>query len=234
MDTEKVINRLYPKATRRPRFVRDPRSTRLAGWTMVFVALVYAVGQIYYYNRLVDLEYNVDAAWAQVEAQQQRRYHIQKNLTRLVVGYRLHEAETLSSLTQMRTGRTPPAEGNAAPAAAAEPSAQGDVVSQDQIDKLLARIQVVAEQYPQLRLTENIQQFSASVIESEKEIARLTIEYNNAVNIYTTMLHQFPGKVFGKIVGFKTRHFYKPDAEKLSFHQLDLDFDKAAKDGTPH
>ena len=49
------------------------------------------------------------------------------------------------------------------------------------------------------------------------------MEYNNAVNMYTSVLYTFPGRLFGKTLGFEAYEFYRPDDPGiLEFNQLEL------------
>jgi len=57
---------------------------RVAGIVLV---VGWAAAHLYYYNMLVDMEFNAQEAWAQVETQWQRRYNIQHNVTQLVLEY---------------------------------------------------------------------------------------------------------------------------------------------------
>lgn len=190
------------------------------------LALVLWIGMhVYYYNLLVNLECNVQAAWAQVEAQLQRRFYIQQNLTKIVIDYSQYEKELLTNLTKMRTS-VPAAKAKEAqqpPAESSSPSAlpQPEQMTRLQLDKLFSNILLVAEQYPQLKLTENFQQFSTVIVDVETQIAERLMGYNDSVNNYTTTLTQFPGNVFGAICGFQLYKFYTPDKEILSFQPVE-------------
>jgi len=184
---------------------------------------VWILLHLYYYNVLVDLESNVKAHCAHVEAQLQRRNHIQQNLTRIVIAYSKYERDTLTELTEMRTAAS--AGGRAAKATDANrqsPSQPNQAshpaqLKESGIAKLFPDVRLTAEQYPQLKLTENLQQVSASVIDTEKQIAEQIIAYNEAVNAYTTVLEQFPGNIVGATFGFKMYDYYQPDKELLKF-----------------
>ncbi len=189
---------------------------------------VWTVVHLYYYNVLVDLEFNVQEAWAQVEAQLQRRYNIQQNLTQIVVDYSKYEKDTLTELIKIRTaalaGKQPAGKGaakatDAKQGAVAEPSfpEQLKLLTKSELDKLFPDILLVAEQYPDLKLTENFQQFSTAIIDTEIKIAERISEYNTAVNTYTTTRTQFPGNVFAATFGFASHDFHTPDKELLSF-----------------
>jgi len=205
---------------------------RMWTWHLVIASVavtVWIAMHLYYYNLLVDLEYNVKAAWAQVEAQLQRRFHIQQNLTRIVIDYSQYEKDTLIRLTEMRTsvmGGDPAAGARNAnqqsPAESSKPSPlpQTEQMMPSRLDKLFPDILLVAEQYPQLKLTENFQQFSEAIIDTENQIAGRIMDYNEKVNIYTTTRKQFPANFFGAVFGFQMYEYYTPDEEVLSFQPV--------------
>jgi LemA protein len=199
---------------------------------LVFGSLAVAVWMmfhLYYYNLLVDLGFNVQASWAQVEAQLERRYHIQQNLTQIVMDYSEYEKDTLTDLIKMRTSAM--AGGRAAKATDAnrqlpsEPSeksssAQLKQLTKSELAKLFPDILFMAEQYPELKLTENFQQFSAAIVDTESQIAEQVMAYNDAVNIYTTTRTQFPGNFFGSVFRFEMYDYYEPDKELLDFRPV--------------
>jgi len=92
-----------------------------------------------------------------------------------------------------------------------------DTLSAAELRELAAKILVVAEQYPQLKLSENFQQFSAAMIDTETDIAARTATFNDAVNAYGTETAQFPGNVFASLFGFPEYEYYQPDEKALVF-----------------
>jgi LemA protein len=220
------------------------RSWRLA--TASIVVAVWFIAHIHYYNLLTELECNVNEARAQIEAQQQRRYHIQRNMAAIVRAYSEYENKVLTNLTELRTAALaaqPPKEplpgpvgpgpvANAdSPPAAAPPSTAlapralseltpGPAAATIDPKDLLAQLKIVAEQYPELKLTQNLQQLSASIIASETEIAQRIMTYNDCVNKYTTEIDTFPSNLFAKISGFHTYGFYEVDRDKLQYREV--------------
>lgn len=202
METLPILERLYrlpARKLKRPRPLRWFVRRALAkiqryttGLAIASVGLaVWIASHIYYYNMLIDLESNVTTARAQVEVAQQRRNHIQRNLTQLLRYYARYERDVLKDVTGMRTEKKP------------EPKTAGA--------DALARLDAVAEQYPNLQLNNTVQQMSESIVNSETNVAARTAEYNDAVNIYTNVLHQFPGNIFGKILGFQSYDYFETD-----------------------
>lgn len=245
IDREKIAARLYPEIVDRPgtRWSRRVRRgvsrlfrtifhaffltlyislivkpfRRFNRWTrehwrgialFLVMLMVWASVHVYWYNKLIRLEYDVLTSWAQVQVERQRRYHIQRNVVDLVIGYSEHERALMMDLTELRAKRAPDA---------ADPATPLDDLSPDELDALFPQIMLVAEQYPQLRLTENFQQFSDAIVATETRVADRTADYNRFVNIYTTALHQFPGNLFASIWGFDDYDYYQPRPEASEF-----------------
>jgi LemA protein len=230
LDSQQMLNEFFDAPPRRRRLPRRRTLRRMLRWirthmvelTLGAVLLMgWVFGHLYYYNTLVDMEYNVQEAWAQVETQWQRRYHIQQNVTRLVLAYARHERSMMEGLTRMRTrkpgaAKTRPAQEQ--PDGRLEQLAgQLKKLGPKDLNALFPKIQLSAEQYPNLRLSENFQQFSKAIIETENQIATSLQQYNKTVNDYTTVLMQFPGNVFGRACGFKPYDFYIPDRKTIKF-----------------
>ncbi|MDH5674059.1 MAG: LemA family protein [Myxococcales bacterium] len=241
METERILERLYGIGKKPPRptlavrvanalerLQRNSRMTaqRLSRYNMHLTlgALAFAcwVGShVYFYNYLINLEFGVKVAWAQVEASQQKRNHIQRNIRRLLLYYADYERRTMGELTELRTGRRAEPAGQD-PTASPPPSAAATQADKS-LEDLLGRLSVVAEQYPALQLQQTVDRFSQAVINSETEITQRIMGYNTAVNIYTSALAQFPGRIYGTMLGFELYEFYVPDAEDtLDYREVKL------------
>ena len=65
--------------------------------------------------------------------------------------------------------------------------------------------------------------FVEAVVSIESEIAARISQYNIAVNVYTTVMRQFPGIIFAKSLGFEAVPFWEPEArESLTYGAVDL------------
>ncbi len=246
MDATRILDTFYPGASKATRHAKKARSVwaavrnlkktpdkaKIRKWTpyLVVAALAGAVWvavHLYYYNVLVDLEYNVQAGWAQVEVQLERRHYIQQNLTHIVMSYSEYEKDTLTEVIKIRAAAM--AEERAADDETTDPEKATEELSfadqlrkltKPELDKLFPDVLAVAEQYPDLKLTQNYQQFSTAIIDTETKIADRITQYNTEVNIYTTVRSQFPGNVFAAVFGFPPHEFHTPDKELLDFEAL--------------
>ena len=84
-------------------------------------------------------------------------------------------------------------------------------------DSALSRLMAIAEQYPDLKLSENFRTFMDAILEFEDTIAELRMTYNSSVNEYSTTKDQIPGCIFGFIYGFKNFPYFQVDDDARGF-----------------
>src|ERR687892_1049782 len=166
---------------------------------IIIVALLLLVGLIYVLvrNSLINLEQRVDEAWSGIDVQLKRRHDLVPNLVETVKGYATHERETFEKVTQAR----------AAAMQASGPAEAGQ--AEGQLTAALGGLRVVAEQYPQLRATENFQQLQRQLSELEDEIQASRRIYNSNVQLYNTRIQQFPGSIIANRAGFEPKTFFE-------------------------
>jgi len=75
----------------------------------------------------------------------------------------------------------------------------------------------VAEQYPDLKLSNTFINLMTALIEIEKDLAQERINYNDAVNIYTTNMAKFPINIYAVLFRFKDKPYFEAtdEAQKL-------------------
>jgi len=201
--------RLPPRKMRKTRFLRRLRARLVEAVQRFTMALVMATllfgllmfSHIYYYNILLGLRANCDTAAAQIDAAGEKRDHVKRNLTTLL---RFHAGYERDVLTEVTTRRGPSSRPGGAPAPGT-----------------LARIDAVGEQYPNLVVNTTVNQASQALVDAEIDVHNRIIQYNTAVNMYSSYLRQFPGNMFGKMMGFHERQFYKPqEASALTLEEI--------------
>src|SRR5829696_3144895 len=166
---------------------------------IVIVALLLLVGLIYVLvrNSLVSLNQRVGESWSGIDVQLKRRHDLVPNLVETVKGYASHESSTFEKVTQAR----------AAAMQASGPAEAGQ--AEGQLTAALGGLRVVAEQYPELRATENFQQLQRQLSELEDEIQASRRIYNSNVQQYNTRIQQFPWSIIANQGGFTAKPFFE-------------------------
>ncbi|HSJ70289.1 MAG TPA: LemA family protein [Acidimicrobiia bacterium] len=167
-------------------------------WIIVIVVLVVLVGLFFLntYNRLVKQRNRVDNAWGQVEVQLQRRYDLIPNLVETVKGYASHERATFERVAEARSA--------AGRASGPVEQAQADNILTSALRQLFA----VAEDYPELRASDNFASLQSDLSDTENKIAVSRQIYNDTVFTYNTLVQQVPTNIVASLTGFRTRETY--------------------------
>ena len=177
---------------------------------IVAIVLILLVAAWLIYNRMVSRRQAVDNSWAQIETALQRRHDLIPNLVEAVKGYAQHERDTFEQVTKARSG---------ALAAQAPPS---QAVAEDGLTAAIGRLMVVAEQYPELRATENFQQLQASLSETEDQIAITRRVYNDTVQTYNTLIQQFPAVLIANSFHFGPREYFDAPREAEAVPEVSI------------
>jgi LemA protein len=186
---------------------------------IVGIVLLLAIVVWFVYNRTVARRNAVDNSWAQIETALQRRHDLIPNLVESVKGYAKHEQQTFEDVTAARSG---------AVTASAPPN---QAAAEDALSSAIGRLIVVAEQYPELRATENFQRLSSQLSETEDQIAITRRVYNDTVQTYNTGIQQFPAVLIANAFHFEPRQFF--DAPDEAEATPEVTFSEDGKPASP-
>jgi LemA protein len=161
------------------------------------------------YNRLVSQRNQVRNAWAQIDVQLRRRHDLIPNLVNAVKGYMEHERNVLQSVTDART-RAIAAGDNVAQRSEAE----------GELTRSLRSLFAVAEAYPALRASENVQSLQEELASTENRVAFARQHYNDAVMSYNTSRGQLPGALIATPMGFQEADSWEIDAADAAAREV--------------
>jgi LemA protein len=85
---------------------------------------------------------------------------------------------------------------------------EGKIAANGQLDGALGRLLALAENYPQLRSSENFLRLQDELAGTENRIAVERKRYNDTLQDYNTYVQQFPGSLFASSMGFKVNNAY--------------------------
>ena len=161
------------------------------------------------YNSMVEADENINAQWAKVENQYQRRADLVPNLVNTVKGYAAHESETLEAVIAARSKAT---QITVDPANLTEENLQKYQEAQGELSSALGKLLAITENYPDLKANQNFLELQAQLEGTENRIATERSRYTDAVNAYNKKIHKFPALITAKIFGFDAKPQFKAEA----------------------
>jgi LemA protein len=152
------------------------------------------------YNGLVRLNQRADEAWSDITVQLKRRYDLIPNLVNTVKGYATHEKSVFEDVTKARASAMQ-AQGPAETAKA-----------ENQFSQTLKSLFAVAENYPQLKASDNFQKLQDELTDTEDKIMASRRFYNGMVRDFNTKRKVFPTSLLASMLGFKNdKEFFELD-----------------------
>lgn len=175
------------------------------------------------YNRLVQLRNQVNNSWSQIDVQLQRRYDLIPNLVEAVKGYMTYEKGTLEAVINARNAAQAAREKINYGGGPTESSIKELLGAETTLKGAVTNIMALAENYPQLRASENMQQLQEELSSTENKVAFARQSYNDNVMFYNTTQQTFPTVLIASALGhhpaelFETEDQQARKAPKVSF-----------------
>jgi LemA protein len=175
---------------------------------IVVLALVVGGVAVGAYNNLVGLGQGVDAQWAQVENQYQRRADLVPNLVATVKGAADFEKSTLEAVVNARASvgqvNVDPKNLPNDPAAMAKYQQ-----AQDALSGALSRLLVVVERYPELKANANFRDLQAQLEGTENRVSVERMRFNEKAQAYNTARMRFPTVLFANLLGMREKAYFQ-------------------------
>lgn len=175
-------------------------------WLIILgVIVILAVWGIGKYNSLITLSQSIDAQWAQVQTQFQRRFDLIPNLEATIKGETQQEKNIIGAIADARTKY------------AGAVTTDQKAAAAGQVESALGRLLVITESYPVLQSSEA---FRALMVELEGTENRVAVErkkYNDKIQEYNNAVIRFPTSVFASMLGLKAHaYFNAPEAAQTA------------------
>lgn len=148
----------------------------------IVLAIILLIGGLFISsnNKAIFLEEQINAAQADINVAEKRRYYLVFNLVDAVQSYQDYEGETMESIVSARNSME-----------------HGDV------EGAQIEITAVAEAYPELKANENYKQLMNELALTENQIAQYRNNYNEQVRSYNKMVRSFPNNIILNILGYE-------------------------------
>lgn len=178
----------------------------IALWIILAIAIILVIYLVATYNGLVTMRNRVDEAWSDITVQLKRRADLIPNLVNTVKGYAAHESGVFENVVKAREMML---------------NAQGvadTAKAENQLQDTLKSLFAVAENYPDLKASQNFAELQRELVDTEDKIQGSRRFYNGGVRDYNTKIDQFPNNIFAGIFKFTKREFFEVE-DRASIEQ---------------
>src|SRR2546429_5434608 len=169
----------------------------MVSWIILAIAVLILGFVIGMYNSLVQLRVRADSAWSDIDVQLKRRHDLIPNLVETVKGYAAHEKGTFENIAKFRSQ-------------AMQASTPVDkAAAENQLTGALKSLFAVAENYPELKASEEFTQLQGSLSRAEDTIQNSRRYYNGVVRDLNTKIQSFPTNIMANMFDFKQRQYFE-------------------------
>ena len=165
---------------------------------IVLFALIFLFWWIGASNNFKRKQIKVSESLSGIEVSLTKRYDMLTKLLDVAKGFAAHEKETFSQVISLRKGMNI-SELNQANA---------------QCDQLMARINAVAEGYPELRSAEMFGQLQKGIRDAENHLQAARRLYNSNVTLYNTAIVVFPSSIVANSKRLVKADFFEAEEAK--------------------
>lgn len=181
-------------------------------WIIITIAVVLVLAIIFLYNSLVKANVRTEEAWSDITVQLKRRLDLIPNLVDTVKGYAAHEKGVFEEVTKARSEAM---------------NAQGvkeTEAAENQFENALKSLFAVAEDYPDLKASDNFQQLQEELVDTEDKIQAARRFYNGAVRDFNIKTQVFPTNMIAGILGFEPKDFFEVENMATVNKPVDVKF----------
>ena len=162
------------------------------------------------YKTAIALDENVDARWADIEVDLQRRYDLIPNLLATVKGYAAHEKSIIDNVAEARTQYF---------------SASGREAKQEAsagLERALSRLLVLREQYPDLKADRQFENLMVNLEGTENRIAEKRRRYNEAARELNQHIRGPIGSITAGWANVERAEFYEMEPAAKEAPKVDF------------
>jgi LemA protein len=171
-------------------------------------------------NSMATSDQEVKASWANVQSAYQRRSDLIPNLVKTVQGVANFEKSTLTAVIEARASAT---QVKLDAKDLSPENMQKYQAAQSSLGGALSRLMVVAENYPQLRATENFSELQAQLEGTENRIKEERDRFNESVKNYNSLIVTFPNSLIASFSGFAEKGFFQAEAGAEKAPEVNFD-----------
>ncbi|MDO5393790.1 MAG: LemA family protein [Mycoplasmatota bacterium] len=162
------------------------------------VVLVIVIWYISTSNALNRAVVKIDEANSGIDVALTKRYDVLTKMLETVKGYAKHEKETIVESINLRKGMTLPEK----------------TEINNKMTDAFTKLNVVAENYPDLKASENFKALQLSIADVEEHLQAARRLYNANVSTFNQMIVTFPTSIIANSKGLTKKDFFEVEENK--------------------
>ena len=181
--------------------------------TLIIVIIVLALLVLWVISvqrKLVNQDELCKNSMSTIGVQQESRWDALTGMVELIKSYNEHEYNTLRDVIAQRR----PIDGNS--------SAQEADQQETLMGQVASRLNVVIEQYPDIKANENYAKAMDAVDKYTNMVRTSKMVYNDTATNYNKLIRQIPDSFVASLFGFKVREYLKIEDQKTGMPSLKI------------
>lgn len=174
---------------------------------VIIVVLIIVISIISISNKINKAIVKIDEASSGIDVALTKRYDVLTKMIDVVKSYAKHEKDTHFEVIKLRKNM----------------SIEEKNAENKKMDENFSKINIVAENYPELKSSENYKTLQQSIVEVEEHLQAARRLYNSNVSIYNQMIVSFPISIIAKSKGMVKKDFFEADETKKEDVKIKLD-----------
>lgn len=173
---------------------------------VLVIVVILALWYISVLNKLNVALVKIDEANSGIDVALTKRYDVLTKMMDVVKAYAKHEKDTLFEVVKLRSNMTIDEKNKA----------------NKQMSHNLERIKIIAENYPELKSSENYNTLQLSITDVEEHLQAARRMYNSNVSIFNQLIVTFPNSIVANSKGMQQQQFFEADEEKREDVKINL------------
>ena len=174
--------------------------------TIAIIVLIFIIWYISTSNKIKRLAIKVEESLSGIDVALTKRYDVLTKMIEVVKGYTKHEKEVLIEVIKLRNNM----------------SVKEKSKANDSMDDAFEKINIVSENYPELKASENFKILQKSIVDVEEHLQAARRLYNSNVSAYNEILVTFPSNTISKAKGLVEKDYFQASETEKNNVKIDI------------
>lgn len=173
---------------------------------LLIIVLIFVIWIISTSNSLNRLLVKIEEASSGIDVALTKRYDTLTKMIDVVKSYAKHEKETLFEVINLRSNMT----------------TEEQIEANKKMNSNLEKIHILAENYPELKSSENYNTLQKSIADAEEHLQAARRMYNSNISIFNQKLVSFPTSIIANSKGLTKKTFFEAEDIKKEDVKIEL------------